>query len=413
MFQKIVFLNLFLLLLLAGCNEEPTNIGIDLLQDTILIDAISTDTTKLLNDYEVFNQKSPVFNAGAFLLGKTDEMESVTFFRFAQIPDSLEYLTPEDIISCKLIMYPNNYAIGDFKNPNLSFKFQKIIGNWNNGTKFSEVNNNPGAYLDETEYEGWSGEIDVFRDSIPYLEMDFPRDIITDWFEKEHFNSDTNNVADTIWGVAAIPQTESNTIHRFNGLGKSEDDDYTNIETVYVNQNGDTDTLNMTVAIEYSMINDNSPVEGSILIQGGLSLRTRLDFDVSALPDLSAIHKSELILHYDEEKSYWGSLGPDSVIALRLFDEIKPDDHTVAPILEWTADLISGTNQYKFESISSAVETWSRTPEKKGSVVLLSMPVEQEFRQADRMVFYGNDAENPDLRPKIKIIYSYIEKTDN
>ena len=161
------------------------------------------------------------------------------------------------------------------------------------------------------------------------------------------------------------------------------------------------------------ILNDNTPADENIIIQGGLSLRTRLDFDVSMLPDLSAIHKSELILSYNSDKSYWGSLGVDTVIALRLFDEIKPDDHTVLPVLEWTANLVSGSNQYVFESISSAVETWSRTPEKKGSVVLLALPIEQEFRQADRIVFYGNDAENPDFRPKIKIIYSYIEQTDN
>jgi hypothetical protein len=411
MLKKIVFLYLLFLVFFSGCNEEPTNIGIDILRDTILISAISSDTADLITNYEVFDQKSPIFNTGAFFVGKTENMEAMTLLRFGQIPDSLEYLTNDDIISCKLTLFPNNYAIGDYQNSSLSFKLKKIKSLWSNYTEYSEVKENPDKYFENEEYEGWSGNIKI-QDSIPPVTFDFPRDIITDWFQKQHSNADTNNVADTIWGVALLPDNESNVIHRFSGLGQSEEGDYTIIETVYTNSEGETDTLKLISAIEFSLFDDNRPYDEDIVIQGGISLRTRLDFDLSALPDLASVHKSELVLSYNKDKSYWGNNGPDSVIALRLYDEILPDIHTAVPILEWTSYLDDENDKYTFESISSAVETWVRTPDKKGSIVLLAMPLEEEFRQLDRMVFYGTDAV-PELRPKIKIIYSYIEENSN
>lgn len=409
MIKKILLIFTMIGILLSGCNEEPTDIGINLLQDTIIVNAISSDTLDIMTGFEVYKQNAPMFNSGAILVGNTPNTESFALLRFSSIPDSLAYLTANDIESCKVFMTPNNYAFGDFKNDFLSFEVKKVTNYWTNETKYEEIANNKPAYFNDQIVANWQGNIEL-KDSIPPISFDLSKDLVVDWFKTQQNNADTNNVQDTIWGIALLPKVESNVVQRFNGIGNPDDGETTSLEIIYNNSDDELDTLILYTGIEYSLMNAPDVSGDDMVIQGGVSYRTKLNFDVSMLPDLASIHKSELILNYNPDLSVWGSYGPDSIIALRLYDDIDPDDYSTSPILEWSADLQEATTQYKFESISSAIETWNRTEDKKGSIVLLALPTEQEYRQLDRMAFYGPNSEKQELRPKIRIIYSYIEE---
>ena len=125
-----------LLLIIIGffaisCNEEPTDIGISFLQDTVLVVTISNS-----NDDDIFSTDSNYVidratnNTGAIMVGSANNIQSASFLRF-DFPSGLGWITEDDIISSELLLFPLHYAMGDTSGTNtLSFDIKKIVHNY-------------------------------------------------------------------------------------------------------------------------------------------------------------------------------------------------------------------------------------------------------------------------------------------
>lgn len=393
----------------TSCNETPTTLGESLLPDTLVLDAVSTDEYDLITKTDSKFSGLTAFNTGAILIGKADDHTAATLLRFAFIPDSLDNLTPDDFESVKLKLYPNRYVFGDSTSNNLSFNIHRVNRLWvKDSTNYDSVFVAPANYYDNNPIASYSGNIEL-ADSLDPIEIDLPAELMTEWFETETVTNDDGEL-DTVlvvtYGIALVPDETSTVIRQFQGEGFNVSPETSEIEVIWRDSESELDTALMRSTLGVSLFDVPEPDPNYITIQGGARYRATFTFDVSSIPDLASIHKTQLTLTMNREKSLWGNFGLDSIVTMLFY----ADETLTELVVPWDGTKQGDSDNYLFPSISSAVETWVRTPEKTGLLYLSNKPEEDEGRQLDRMVFYGLNAEDETLRPKLTIIYSKVQE---
>jgi hypothetical protein len=132
----VFLLSLTALLVIVGCNDDPTSLGSNLIPDQDLINS------KKVNSYDLnFEQKSKSYdtdslsltNATKVFLGKSGNVESTMLMKFLMFfPDSIQDAILADslnLISSSVIMQPL-YVYGDKEN-NFDFTVHEINSEWN------------------------------------------------------------------------------------------------------------------------------------------------------------------------------------------------------------------------------------------------------------------------------------------
>ncbi|HRT67510.1 MAG TPA: hypothetical protein P5216_02095, partial [Bacteroidota bacterium] len=131
--SKIIRYILFLIFCSAffyACNEGPTEVGYNFLQDTTLVKKITSDDTTLIYDLKAQTRSPMLFNMGRMFVGKANGIEAISIIRFANIPDTLSYLQESDIVSVTLYFSPERYALGDTINGANPFIIKKVNLPW-------------------------------------------------------------------------------------------------------------------------------------------------------------------------------------------------------------------------------------------------------------------------------------------
>ena len=395
-----------LLFLIVSCNDEPTIMGSSLLLDTIAIKSISTDSTTLIVDSKSFIHRLEIFNSGAMFIGKSNDVIAVSLIRFTDIPNSLGDKTEADIDSVTLTLPLLKYAYGNSSNPTaLSFKVYKIVKYWTNQSNWDSLfqSGSQSDYFDYTKVLGTFNATIEQKDTMSPITIQLDKQIIAEWFKDA---SDTLT-AGTIWGIALVPDDNSTVIRSLSSLTLTDKRVHPYIRVTY-NRTLDTlDTLIMPSAIDASVTNSNPPDEKSLTIQGIISGRFKLSFDVSSIPDEAAIHIAQLDLYLDTLASNHGNDTLDATLAARLytnstyssyFGEYTGGNDTLNPEL------------YRFPNITSAVQYWV-SHGKKGELVFLPEGLNNEYREFDKLVFRGINEPDTSKRPALRIIYSTRPKT--
>ena len=147
-----------------------------------------------------------------------------------------------------------------------------------------------------------------------------------------------------------------------------------------------------------------------IEIQGGLSYRSELSFDLSIVPELeSFIHLAQLELTLDQERSQLGNFVADSTI---LMSNIEPVEDTTSNNLKIVVGITDTNYVYIFPRVSDLAESWVRTSGGLGKLNLFYSRFGSEIEESrylDTLVFHGLNDPDPAKRPKLKIIYSTLE----
>ncbi len=407
-FKKILFLiTLFnLSFILFSCNEEPTFIGSTLLTDTITIYPISSNDHKLIIGNESVVNLHTTFNKGVIHIGRYNEYESITLMRFFEPIkdyDSLDFLkdyTSDKIISCKLTLYTQNYALGDTTNPSaLSFKVYKAQSYWSNLSNWDSIFNN--NVIDKSKIIAeFDGQI-VQKDTMDNIVIDFDKDLVIEWF-KEWYKNKTEDSTLATWGIAFVPDENSNIIRTFKGVKIGTEEKGTRLEIIFHKETDNLDTLVITSAVEKSFYKFPN-MEESLSVQGSIETRGILKFDVSVIPPLASIHTAQLQLTLNRDKCLYGNFNLDSTLSgalLRDSSEITSFDF----IRNYYAE--KDLNTFYFKSITSAVEYWNRYTNGKGEIIIYPEGTRNEYYELDRLVFYGIDEPDSTKRPKLTIIYS-------
>lgn len=387
------------LVFLSSCNDLPTDVGSVLVGDTVNIKVLTNLDTTLLYATSIPNYSPSALNATKILCGRAHDIETISIIRFGYLPDSLDYLTEDDIVSSELFMYPRRYALGDTLNANFGFKLKKVENYWGVQANWDSISV-PGFF--GREVGSYSGPIKL-QDTMDRIKIDLEKKLITDWFKLR-----TDTVAAVVnWGIAMVPDANSNVVYTFGGEGISSSSSSNNppiIKVVYKNKNKQNalDSIYLYTGINASFVNYPKFPNDEIVIQSGLDVQTLLHFDLSMIPTFSGIAKMELELTLNKDKSYFGNLKPKEYFRIDFVSDslgAKSSNYYFADKLD------SNSSVYKCSSITSAAELWNRYSG-KGKLIIRGADLEQQFQRLDKFVFYGLDDPDLDKRPRVRVVYS-------
>lgn len=382
------------LILLISCNEKPTDVGYELISDTVSIHIISHSDTNLITSTERRIISSSAFNTGSIFVGIANNIKTISAIRFNYLPDSVAYLKEENIEKVTLVLFPSRYAMGDTTNPNFGFTIKKIERFWSIEANYDSITA-PGML--SYDLATFDGKIDL-QDTLRSIDIDLNRKIIADWLERR---TDTNAYI-VNWGIALVPKNNSNVIYSFNGQGIGSVL-FPGMRIIFRDKNNDLDTINLDASITTSFI-DYPPFDNSkIVFQGGLDVRTNLYFDLSMIPPFSGISKMDMQLTLDKENSILGNLP-------------QVEDFRIDFVADTTKKLFgnyyyymeaSDTNLTKYycPSLTSAAESWNRK-DGKGVLQVRGSNMESLYRRLDRYVFHGINDPDTTKRPKVRVIYT-------
>lgn len=386
---------LFFALFLHSCNEKPTDISYDMLYDTLsIIKHTSFEKAYFEGGESVFTPGN-IFNAGAVLIGKYQETKSFHFMRFGNFPDTLSYLTPENVDSVVITMYPDRYALGDTNTNRLAFDVYQVDNYWSNQTDLDSIYEDPSGkpYITDRKVGNWEGVIEL-KDTMDNITFHLDKELFTEWLQLQ---PDTN-AAVINWGIAFMPSENSTKIQLFKAYRSIDDPWETNLTAYYTNDQGESDTLRISAAINKSFASAPEPEENELIMQSGVRYNTRFQVDLTSLPDLSGIHYAKMKLHLNKEKSLYGNMGIDSLLSV---NHDMDDESMISSMGYYDKE----KNLYIFYDLVMQLEYILRHG-KKGDIELDFSSFNEKTRHLDRYSFYGFDAADSTKLPVLEIIYS-------
>ncbi len=409
--KKIGIATFFLafIVLLNSCNDKPTGIGAELLPSNAEIKTITTTDTMLITGNVVYAGKIETHNRGVFLVGKYLDNNAAPILRYAFVPDSLSYLTKDDIDSVILTLYPERYAIGDTNNGYFGFDIYKVNRRWSlDTTNWDSLFVSPKNYFDDTPIASYEGRIKL-SDTLDPVSINLPAELIVDWFKTVSvLDSTGTNLKDSViphWGIALVPKANTNIVYSFGSQG-SATNKYSVIRVKYRGKIAKDTICYLYSGIDKGFLKQNIVNDGNIVIQNGANLWSKLQFDISMIPKNAGIHKAQLDLYLDSANSYHGNFPLDTVIQGLLFKDydLKSIQYDYSAVKDPTSNL------YRFPSITSAIQKWNQTTG-KGEIIITPYSMVNLSYQLDKLTFYGPNYPDISKRPVLKIIYSTIKSS--
>ncbi len=411
-----------ILLIFSSCNEAPTEMGMNLLQDTVSVVFVAGDDSIIQGDSSYAISKSSSLHTGAFFVGKAKGMEAATFIRWS-FPVDYGWITESDIISAELLIFPKYYALGDTLGSNLlSFDIKKIVKSWTlEDITPKDVFESENLY-EKTPIASWSGNIkykeSAKKDTLDTISINISKSLCVEWFRKS--NSLPVPEDSTIWGLALLPKEESTVINQFRDSKTVISSGINNalsgsvMKIIYKDKEKDTlITLYVNSSFSKNFINfKEKPPKDKITVQGGVKIHSRLHFDISILPELASVNYTEIILTLDTANSYFGNIKQDSLLRLILYRDLNNPDALGNDESDGDFSCVGrrkeGTNEFIFRSAEIGLMYFLTKQSGKGSLVLAPKDIDADRNTLDRFVFYGADAADTDKRPQIRLVYSVL-----
>lgn len=391
-----------------GCNEQPTELGYKI--DSVSFTAISSSENNLITGTSAQRYYLSPFNSGVIQVGKHDVYSSYPIIRYGNI-DTLE---GAEIISATLHLIKSGYALGDttaLQSFDIYEVQQPILPTSTYQTVF-KANGIEAVYKD-VKMGSFESPYNQIKDTTKVL---LDNQLIQNWIDfsllEKNKQIDTNDIRRQYsYSIGLKPTDNSKVISGFlsDKLGNSGAKAPNPFIKLVYKKSGralnDTIILRSNIAAFYA--DGPIPEVGSLTVQSAINNRSKIDFDLSALPQFASIVKAVLKVYVDDSRSIYGSFGRDSIL-LAQKDVTFDDDYFVSSDNIYLGIRSTGTNYFRFISITSAVESWVRSVDKKGSLMLNyapnSNPSDTYFR-FDKFYLYGSDADST-LRPELTIFYA-------
>lgn len=394
-------------LILFSCNDEPTSIGSNLLQDTVTVYPLSTSTQRLITGDSTFLFHINTVNKGVLHIGKANGVTALSLVRFnepiknsdkSNKYDFLVNYTIDKIISCKIKLFTKRYTFGDSTNPNaLSFKVYAVNKEWSNKDTWETLDKK--NIIDKSnEVASFNGSI-TQKDTMDVIELDLDKNLFLEWVKK-WYNYKLGDSSSIVWGLAFVPDDNSSVIRQFAGASLD-----TSLIVKYLDSTGAEATLGINAALDKPFYKIESFEKNELAIQGATTLRGLLFFDISMIPPMSAIHSAQFAISLNNEKSVKGNNPLDSTFYAELYYPDMPLDKDTTR-KTYLAEKIDG--KYVISSITSSVEYWNRNGG-KGILVIHPEGARNERWELDKLTFYGPDEPDSTKRPSLKIIYSRVQ----
>lgn len=372
----------------VGCSDDPNAVGIGVLpeEDLISIDTIAT------REATSFSFKEPISpNNRSLLVGAYRDYEARALIRFQFLPDTLRDAT---VLDATLRLEPL-YSFGDSL-AELSFTVQKIVSSWSE-TSFLWDSITAGFY-DPTPRGTFSAVIsDTAAINVP-----LDPSLAQEWLIA---------AADSIdqFGILLLPTPGLSVIKGFASF-QSPSAAPPTLDIVY-EEEGRVDTLVWNISFDKFVANVDLELNQELLhIQAGVSYRSRLRFDFSALPVDVIVHNATLELTIDRSSSRLGGPvtqpgGPlvESVIAYHVSDSSTNTFEATSGVL---SNVVQDSPDLLTVNVTRSVQLWVFGASNQG-ILLRAF---YEDAQLDLIAFFGPGASEVEKRPKLHVTFSGIPR---
>jgi len=386
----------FILLLLAvltlflSCSDEPSSIGIEILEsDFIIVKTFDSSVDTIEQNSSFFRRVVPLGSSAWVMIGKyqssSQTLASSALLKFIfSLPDSIEEDMNEDSINVldSWIILTNSYVYGDTL-ATMSFTTHEINSYWNSNTFTVED-------LPSIQYDPDDASSD-FSASDTLYSFHLDESLVYSWMQNSVDTSLAKN-----YGIYLQPTSTSNKIIGFQGLTITSSQAakfFVVIEKpgVYV------DTINGLISADVSAVAGSEPdlPSGLIAAQSSVTINSKLTFDVGVLPVGLVINKAELILTSDSANSVYGSSYDNSlrVYYLNTNDSIKTEGNPIT--LSYKNNQFSG-------DITGFVRSWVSKDQNFGMLIETGNP----SLGTDLFALKGSDYSEIAERPRIIITYT-------
>ncbi len=443
----------------SACNDAPGPVGSELVPtDSLTLKIITNDSLPLivssaigqfspkmtteLNITEPQGLPPQPFFIGAARVSGGDEFTAAAYIRY-QIPvlnDSIRRvnfmsLTERDIIDAQLFVRPSTSLIGDTISKIAPFRVYEIRQRWYNDniTRTSNIPN-PQSLITQpfvAQYAQPSSSFggQVLFDASPVLSRKRPLAILDKAMIVRWIKADTTTWKDSIFGLGFVPRI-SPVSPAAQVLFGFEESSY--IVVRYRRAQDSTENF-LTISEDAQATITTCPLPRNpaaheIIVQGGVALRSSLNFDIRTIPPLSTIHQAELVLPIDIVRSLIGTRGlPQSVqLSFPTPDNRFAQDTTVRVTATGVLNTTTGTARYIFTSGSNTLPNMNALIQQlikrggQGQLLLHLTPqivsnnggVIQVFRSDEEQTFSRivfrrlRESNDPAFRPRLTITYS-------
>jgi hypothetical protein len=364
---------------LAGCSDEPTSVGIGLLHSEDLAKLDSATITAATGTSIL--KRINTGNSPNLLVGRSSGYVSSALLKFTAIPDSLKDATVDTL---RLVLR-EAYRFSPPENI-LSFEAHKLTQGWTEtGVTWDSITT---ASYDPTVLGRFENTV-ADSDSVV---VDLNPSLGEEWLQLAGTG--------TIYGIILVPTPGSNGLVGFHSFQSA---DVVNFPTLYITYTRGSvhQTLGFVLGQDAHVADvDQNLVSNPNLfyVQSGVAYRTKLTFDLSAVPQHAGIHKAVLNLTRDKATTNLDSQSSDSLVSHFLLgpDSVLGSSAALGQRVNPDSDVYSFT-------ITGDVQRWSNGRTNLG----FQIKALNEISTLGLFTLYSPSAE-PEKRPRLKVFYSQL-----
>lgn len=390
-------------LLLSACKDSPNSFGDSFIpaEDRYKFQLASANSSK---DSTYYNELKPtsIAYSEAIVIGKLSSgFESSALMRFPfSAPDSIKTMLSDGTIQITntWVEMVNLYTIGDYLQ-----KFDFTAHRLTSEVDYTAVKS---SNFSNITYD--AADINAKPKSITDSLTTFwlNTSVVKDWIKVQYDSLNTPKN----YGIILKPSSSSEAAMAFLGyettLGKAVKVFFEfKRETGY--QYLDTLSAFATMDTYYAKLNTPAETDKYITLQGSVTYKNKIKFDLPQLPSNAVMNKAYLEFYVDStksdiatiSKSKYGSTG--SLIHVGLITKATGLEIDTASVNYIARQASPHRNKYAGD-ITSYAQTWIN----KGFNYGLLISVYGEEYDASRLCLLGTGYPDPALRPKLTITYS-------
>jgi len=387
---SFIVIILFTLLNLLSCSDDPTSIGIDLLQgDYLIVSTFDTQDDTVTQSSSFFKEVVPLGLSSKVLIGKRDELEATTLMDFLFfIEDSLrqDFLDGNIMVNQAFMELTPTYLYTDSM-AEYDFSVHEITSDWSSGFTSDSLANLTFNVEDLSSNKNFTDSIYTF---------DLNSDFVLQWL-KSYIDTSLG----TFNGIYFIPTMSTGKVVGFQALTPTSST-AAKLKVVIEKPGSFVDTIRAFIFADVSAIITDLPVlpAADIGVQASTTIQSSLFFDLSEVPRDIIINKAELILTEDTLSSITGSPFNANLAVFQITDS---SDLTVN---ESSGILLGKHNNIYTGNITSYITSWINSENNQGMVIRSASLTEG----LELFAIKGSDYPNLSERPRLRIVFTSREK---
>ena len=386
---KLTIIMGVLSLIILSCSDDPSSIGIGLVESESL--SVNTFNTRDDSTAQTSSSYKEVVSLGLssrIFIGKKGDLDASTLMKFDFVlPDSLKsgFLNDSITVNEATITLLPDYTYNDAQQT-MDFNIYKINNYWNSSTYTIDSLQQKLDYDNSTDLSSNKN----FTDSIYTLNLD--NSTVLSWIK-----SSLDTTLEKNYGIYFKPTPGSGKIVGFPAFGLS-DTSYASLTVVIQREGSYTDTVIGYLTADVSVISGDLPTlpTGEIAIQGGLTVRSKLFFDINDIPENVVINKAQLILTQDTLSSVTSESGAGSIAVYSIVDS------TTDSVDVYSAVLMTKQDNIFTGDITHFVDNWVNKKNNQGMILISGTQTDN----LELLAIKGSNYSDLLERPLIKVTYT-------